>query len=324
MEKVENLENHLNFKNRKNWIAFFGVAEIIMGLLLIVITLFQFVLVLGLSSKNISMPEINLYGIFFSVLMYFSLGVINIVLGIGVILLKKWARDLNLILSWGWLIIFVFSLIGVIFIIPMFKDTNQNFSTIIILIPIIIVFLIFISIPAIFVRFYSGKNVNSTFNYFDTKARWTEKIPLPVLTVVIILAMSPISIVMKLLYYPYFPLFGYLIVGVPALILNLGIAVFYLFLAKGFYQLKKWAWNALTGFITFLGITGGITLYKLGLIGFYEKLGMKEESIVQLKNINFPNSSFLVIMLISTSLMIGYLLFIKKYFDMNDDSEVNN
>lgn len=314
MEDIINVQNNLEFKNKKGWITFFGIAQIIMGIAVLLISAFQIVLMFTLFSKQTNLPGISQYGMFYSIGMYFSLGVINIVLGIAAIMVKKWARDLNLLLSWGWFIIFIFCFIGMIFVLPTIGNVNPNTPTIAIMIPVILIFLILISIPLIFLLFYSGKNVKATFDYFDNKVRWTEKVPLPVLAVVMLFSLSAISVLFSLFLYPFFPVFGYVIVGIPAVLINIVIGVLYVYLARGFFHLQKWAWNIATIFITLFAISGGVTFYKLGLIGFYEKLGMAENFINQIKNTNFPNNYLLILTFSSAFIFIGYLLFIKKYF----------
>jgi hypothetical protein len=112
------------FKNRRGWLIFFGVIEILIAclcLLLVALTATGFV---AMRSAPTGAPALSAAGAVMAVLFYAAFGVLFLILGAGSIERKNWARVGSQIASGFWLFIGAFSSLFLAFILP--KSIEQQ------------------------------------------------------------------------------------------------------------------------------------------------------------------------------------------------------
>lgn len=117
------IEGSTGFRDRKGWLIFFGIIEILMGL---VCLLMMGVMLLAASAATgaAAMPLKSLIGALF---MYGLMAAFFIAMGIGSILARRWARAIMLMVSALWLVVGVVGLIMMFAVLPLiFSDSAMN------------------------------------------------------------------------------------------------------------------------------------------------------------------------------------------------------
>ncbi len=258
---------------------------------------------------------------FMVMLIYLFGAAFCIVMGIGTIKLRSWARNLMLIFSWAGVAVGIVSFIFTLIIVPKLVGITPGMAGImgsaaVALIRIVsglMIFTAFILIPGLIALLYSLKSVKRTFRLADPAENVTDRVPLPVLAVTIFMWLSTLSCLIGTLTGMRFPLFGTILPG-PA-----SRAVWFVFAALSFYlgfisyQRNKWGWAGALAFTLFFTVSTAVTVSQLGITrmgtmlyggafdyGFYDLSGL-DRSITRL-------------MLVSAALYTGFFLFVSRYF----------
>lgn len=324
-------ENELSqgtcFKDRKSGLVFFGILQILLGVFS--------VLILGLSILGLVMTRLsgsaagqamNLKMMVPSFLMYAVGAIMFIWLGIGSITAKRWARSMTLILSIVWLAVGVLTFGFEAYFMPklfsrmqvegsQMPESSAAIATFIIL---GFFFVFFIVLPAAFSLFFCSPHVKATCEQRDPKPRWTDKRPLPVLGLSLMLYAGAVSMLLMIVY-PALPFLGTILTGLPLVAYAVIISGVLLYLAKNIYDLKITAWT-ITVILSILGsVTGTITFLKMDMIEYYKALGYSEEAIAQMRlaeiwQVIGVRTVAVPLMVISLAVWIGYLLYVRRFF----------
>jgi hypothetical protein len=306
------------YKDRKTGLVLFGILQILAGcgclffLAIMGITMAASATLEGdpdLQIDAISMvPGLVIYGL--AAILFFWLG-------IGSILARRWARALSLMLSWFGLLVGVCALVGVAFFMPGMEGIDeeaQMAATIGMIFALVVLFLLFVLVPALQILFYGSKNVKATCEARDPKIRWTDKRPLPVLAVTIVLWYGVVSMLWAGLYNWVVPFFGTILSGATgAVVILLNMSVQGL-IAWSYYKLRIEAWWGVVLLHSAWALSMIITFSRLPLIALYEKTGMPDAQLEIMREVSRSNPSLL---LIGAATMIPYLAFLiytKKYF----------
>jgi hypothetical protein len=316
------------FRDRSTGLQVFGVIQIILGALT---SLFiPFILLGAVMAQRTTGQRMPMTTYLLACLTYGTIAIILIVLGIGSIRARRWARALNLIFSWIALFGGVSVTILITAVLPAtfaaaFRraaaanpgSANLPASVTAVILTLIIVFfaLFMIAVPLAFVLFYSRKDVAETCRLRDPVERWTDRCPLPVLAASILFAYGAIYHVFIGIAAPMIPSFGRYLTGAPGAAVCLGQAILELLLAVWFYRLRLFAWwIALVSLIVF-GISSALT-YRFGdLLSAYSRMGWSQDQI-DLINRSPMLRGHVVLWwsLIYVIAGILYLFFIKRFF----------
>ena len=308
----------IDFKDRKGWLVVFGVIQILLGVICAMFIPFMIFSILVL--KNAGQPT-NSGMALQSCFLYLLLAVMFIWLGIGSIMARRWARALTLIYSWLWLISGICGLIYMILAIPVMrqqmsqKDASDGLVIVIIAIMMAFIALIVVVLPGVLVMFYRGKNVKWTCEHRDPQTRWTDKCPLPVLAVSFISGWGALTMLFWGVFGCPMPFFGHIIQGLPGFGLSLLSALLLAYAVWGAYKLdtKAW-WTFLVVIIAWLA-SSAMTFTPEGLMEFYEKMGYLDRQIELLKKmIGSIYIQMAVLFGVSSLALIGYMIYIKRYF----------
>lgn len=158
--------------------------------------------------------------------------------GIGSIRARRWARALSLAVAALWLAGGIVATIAAVAIVPKIVPNPPLVALTAVLL------VLFVALPLAIVLFYKRADVRETCERRDPKTRWTDRVPVPVLAVVIVMAFAAGWLLVNLST-PVVPLFGTILTGAPAALALLALAVLCAFLAVGLYRLKESAWWAL-------------------------------------------------------------------------------
>jgi hypothetical protein len=310
-------------KDRSVGLILFGILEVLIG------GFWALMVPMIFLSATMPQPDGATYGLRMMIpaaAIYLLLAVGFVWIGIGSILARRWARALMLVISWLWLIMGITSTIFLAAIGPRMFDAisrqappGQQIPREAIPAMLAVMFSvlagIYVVLPAIFVLFYRGRNVKATCEFRDPRPRWTDRCPLPVLALSLMLAVGAYSIVWMMPSGIVMPLFGVLVGGVPAMVVCAVFACLLGWLAWGTYRLRIGAWWGTLALMVLGGLSGVITFARRGLLEMYEKMDFPQQQIDMIRQMGITDKPFIVgSTVIAAAVWIGYLLFLRRYF----------
>jgi hypothetical protein len=192
------------YKDRKTALIVFGILTIAMGC---VMALFIPLMLFGATMAAKEPGASEMYKMMIpACVMYGTLAIALIWLGIGSAMARRWARALLLIFSWSWLVVGVIATASTAFVLPKafaasaalqqqrgLPQLPASAQSIAMTIILIFYAVILILLPAIWIWFYQGKNVRATCEARDPRPRWTDRSPLPVVALSLWLAFGSLA-----------------------------------------------------------------------------------------------------------------------------------
>ena len=310
------------YKDRRTGLIVFGIFAILIGgacALLVPLAFFgQMMAARRLGTDFDSSAAIigaTVYGL---------MAVVLIWLGVGSVLARRWARALLLCLGWMGLIIGLIAMPAVYMAMSTIGDTMRAQGrivppatlAIIKFVALATTFAIYIVIPGVAVLFYRSPHVRRTCEALDPVTRWTDRCPLPVLALCLLKGFGAVMLLVILpIYGRAFPLAGFVVQGWPARLLWLAVIAFMIYAARGFYRLDLRVWWIYTVGALLLWTSSLVTFQRVGLVDFYRQMGLPERQLeVMANNPLLRNSSILWVSLASMVAVLGYLLYVRRYF----------
>lgn len=226
------MEQILEFRDRRAGLIAFGVVQIAVGLACV-----GLVLLVAAGQELAARAGMGDSGsVLASALVVYGLAAVYfIAVGVGSIRARRWARALSVAVSALWLaagLVAALMLAVVMARLDTLRSGGMAWAAIAI---------IGIAVPAMLFLFYRNPEVRATCQARDTKPRWTDRTPLPVLAVSIVLAFTSVALLANLAN-PTFAIPGRVITGAPAAITLFAFAVLCAVLAVQLYRLKEMAW----------------------------------------------------------------------------------
>jgi len=302
------------YKDRRTGLILFGVLAIGLGALCALFI--PLILFGGAMTKDPTASS----GLASTALMYGGLATMLIWLGVGSILMRRWARALLLILSWSWLLMGVIGCVFLALVGPQIFAgiSQQSPGAAAIAIAVMAVFLgvLFIGIPLAGVLFYGGKNVKATCEARDPVPRWTDRCPLPVLAAAIWLGWGAVSIlIMGFTVVKVLPLFGIFLSGPVSLGATVLFAAALGVGAWGFYKRDARAWWFVMAIMVLSVASNAITYSLHDLAEVYQLQGYTEAQIAQITRFSFLQGKFMLWNSLLWSLpSLAYLVWIRRFF----------
>lgn len=323
MSDPEETLQSLPFKDRRGRLIAGGILQIIAGvccafaLALSALGMFIFNDLAEETDKNLlNIP------ILIGLCMYTAAMLWFLIIGLGSLSMRRWARALTLIAAWAGLVMGTATFFGMAISMPKISQIMAHnegmppdMGYISAIIGMTVTAFIYIVFPGILILLYSGKDVKRTCEHYNSALSWTDRRPLPILAVSLVLCFQPYTISFTFLYLHNSSRFGSWFQGpLSLLIFTPGILVF-LVLALGFYRLRTWAW---WGAIIFIPLVFGFNAFTytrenpsevLKNMGVDEKLfgDMDMEALMGNPGTWIPS----ILMMIC---FLGFLLYTKRYF----------
>jgi len=148
----------------------------------------------------------------------------------------------------------------------------------------------------------------------DPQIRWTDRCPLPVLAVSLVLACGSLCMPWNAIAFPVFPCFGTLATGPVGALLCLAVAVLLAAVAWGMYRLRTWAWWTNVAFVILVAISGLITFHRVDYPAVCVELGLIDESQVALLRQMWSGGTMGLTIVGTCVLWLGYLFWVHRYF----------
>ncbi|MFA5192753.1 MAG: hypothetical protein WC740_18750 [Verrucomicrobiia bacterium] len=311
-----------DFKDRRVGLIVFGVLVIILGCLCALFVPLMFV-GQAFTAKQTG-GDVNYRMIIPAVMIYGSMAVAFIWLGIGSALCRRWARALLLVLSWCWLIVGIMSMVIVAFMwpqilaaaVPEGQKLPEIGRWVFAVTMVGTISVIYVVLPGALVLFYRSRHVKATCDARDPVRRWTDACPLPVLAVSLMLAFGALSMLsMPLAYNSVMPFFGKLISGAPATMLCLVITSLMAWTAWAIYRLEPAAWWVTVVLFALMMVSAALTFARIDLIEMYRLMGFPPDQMARMEKLSFVRDrSAMWWMSLSGVPFFGYLIWVKRYF----------
>lgn len=317
-----------NFKDRSTALTLFGVATILLGgMCALLVPAMFFGQSMAVAARATGVPA-NYQAAIFSAGLYGTVAIVMVWLGYGSIMARRWARTLLLILSGSWLLMGVVSLVFMVIIMPTLMEAIRQAQppgqpqlpdaalSMVVVLMFLITGVIFIVLPGIWMLFYRSPHVQATCEARDPVERWTDRCPVPVLTISVWLAIGvPMMLLLPVSYHGVIPFFGVYLSGLPGSLFCLVVAAVTAYSAWAVYRLdpKGW-WVTLLSF-TLLLISGALTYAKQDLTEMYRLMGIPEEQLEQLRAFGKLSQPLMIgWMVFIEVLLVASLLYVKKHF----------
>ena len=319
----EEVVQHPDFRDRKTGLVVFGVLEIILGLLCALIAPLMIVGMIVSNTLNKSSAAPMSAGMIIPVvLLYVMLAVWFIWMGIGSIKARRWARALLLVSSWLWLIS---GLGGLIFMLVFMPDiygqttqegqTHKEITASMKYVMFGFMAVVYVIIPGALVLFYGNRNVKATCEFRDTRIRWTDKCPLPVLALSLMYGLWACSMLFMGLHGWVIPFFGCILSGMAGAGVTLVYILFLGYVAWGTYKLNIKAWWCAVLVTIAWSISIGLTFWRVSPFDFYKKMNFTDQQLEIMKQYVMPHQFTMdLFFMVCAVCFLVYLLYTRRYF----------
>ena len=274
------------FKNRRGWLIAFGIAEILIGCLILLLMAATY-FILRKVPATATAPPPDAGAMLIAGIIYGAIAVLFVVIGIGSIHARRWARLAMLIVSWAWLAMGVLTSIMLAFILPRIFAAQPDASAPNVaaaqhlgeIVMFVTLGLFFIVLPLVFIFFYSGKNVKATC---ELAAPVTH--PSKPAVVLIASAWFAMGIFGYLFVFmrPALPWFGYVLHGWAAYTAAAAMEALTIWLAWNLYRQRELAWKITIAWLIIGWASMLITIARFGFLGMYGAMGYSEAELAPL------------------------------------------
>ena len=258
------------FRDRRGWLLFFGVVELLIGGVCLLLVVGSLVVMTAGGSSGTAGTKPPALGLWLNVLVYLGAGSFLVTMGIGTIRAKRWARALMLLTSWPVFLAFLLGGIAMAMLMPSFLETlpqaaGQPDIRGVIKVVLSLVFLFLTIVPLAFIVFYSRPDVRATFEARDPGRSWVDGRPLPVLGVAGAVGLYGLFALIGLVRGPSYGVFGLLLTGPAAVAALLANALLCAWLAREIYRMTRAGWWANVACGVLLHLSAWMTLRVIGV-----------------------------------------------------------
>lgn len=310
------------YKDRSVGLAVFGVLLMVMGgLCALAVPLMIVGLVMAMMGPG-APPGFVLRTMVPGLMLYAIAAVVFIWVGFGSYQARRWARALILVLSWIWLVSGIGGMVFWAVFMPHFL--NQMAGTrgmppggIVGMAIGMSVFMavIYLILPGVFVLFYQSRHVKATCERRDPQERWTDRCPLPVLAVSVLMVFFLYGVLSSVATNFAIPFFGLILSGVAGAVVVIPLAAVLGSLAYATYKLKMSGWWGSVVLYGLWAVSYFVTFSGRSMLDYYEAMGLPVESIDLIKDQGMVQSSYMPwATAASTAALFAYLLFVRRYF----------
>jgi len=301
------------YKDRSAGLVFFGVVHILLGVVFAGFALITIAAAEIGSRRGSPMPPQT--SIAQNLLIYFILAAYAFAVGVGSIRARRWARALAVAVSWLWLVTGIVSgLMLIIFLPRIMAMVPASSAPIVIGCTGAIVAIFYLLLPLAFILFYQRSDVRATCEARDPKPRWTDRVPLPVLAVCLLLGFGAVVLIGNV-GRPVVPILDTILTGPAAALTLIAFAGLLGWLAVQLYRLKESAWWTLVLLQIILGILGALTFARTNINALYEAMGMMTP---QLRSLHveqiFASPSLWIIVAVTWIGYLAFLIWLRRYF----------
>ena len=286
------------YKDRRGWLIVFGVVEILIGCLMLLMIAAVVFGMRHLPETTPASPVMSTTAIVtIAVAFYGALAVLFVSVGIGSIQARRWARLTMLIVSWIWLAQGVLGTAMMAFMVPMIMENARQqsrtpmpaeFDSVFRVVMLSIMGFFFIVLPLIFVLFYSGKNVKATcearsaelqHSLPTTSEKPLKPINAAVMITVIWFGIGTVSYLVMLFFFPVAPVAGFVLKGWTARAAIAAMLAISAWLTWNLYRQRALAWWVAVIWMIFGSISAAVMQARGAVADMYRAMGIGEAQI---------------------------------------------
>jgi hypothetical protein len=306
-------------RDRKTGLIVFGILQLLMGGGCLL-----FLLLLGLSALLPRPPEAEMgtRALLPALGVYLLLSVWFVTMGIGSIRARRWARALILIAAWVWLVSGVMGMgfLGV-FWDSMARSMAANGQvpagvvSAILAVMVVVMAVIYLVIPGALVLFYGRRDVKETCERLDPAPRWTDRCPLPVLAMSLLMGTGAVCLPLGGCYHWPMPFFGAVLTGVQGAAVSLALLLAMAWLAWLAWRLDVRAWWGSLALVVAWSASAMLTFSRLGLMQFYTRMEIPAAQLAQMRPIaEAMDPAMIPLSAVWALALLGYLLYVRRFF----------
>lgn len=248
--------------------------------------------------------------------LWLGLGAALVVTGGGSIACRRWAPPLLSVIAWLWLL---GGLVAVPLVPPMMQAAlaATDAASVPTLQLWLVTFaflgavaLVGVLVPALLVWAYRDPDVQRTCAARHPEPSWPERVPRPVLGLVVALIAAAV-LSLQLALRPAVPLFGIVVGGPLAAAIIVAGSLACAGLARLVWLQSRAGWWAVTLLLTAAGVSTALTLHRVPLADLYGAMGHGAEAVSLLPDVALL--AWLTWALTAATLV--YMLRLKRYFD---------
>lgn len=271
-----------------------------------------------------------------NLVVYGCLGLLFLAVAYGCITYRRWARPFALTLGWGWVFMGITMLISLSVMMGGIKDmmgrtmekaaeTSPNGAampamdgifTVIMVIYFVMIFLFLIALPAVILWLQWGDDVRRTYESRDSKVRWTDRQPAPLIGMTIAATLFA-ACSLPYLFMMQSPLMKAFLPDGPIQYAWLFIPFVWAYVAWGSYRRQIAAW-----ILAVLALGAGVWFGLSAMSGtdwavFFKEMGIPEKDLEDLTKMTdelYTPSRMGVLMFGSMLPMFGFLVWVLRYF----------
>ena len=301
-------------RDRSAGLIVFGAFQVLLGLCAVCLVL-GMAAVTEMQSRS-GAPPIPPASAVANIVIYSLLACYFFTVGVGSIRKRRWARALSLVVSSMWLAVGIVAVGVVTTLLPKLTAIfPPSQTTWMVTMMFVVLGIVYILLPLVLVLFYRSPHVRATCEMRDPGSRWTDRVPLPILALVIAMALAAMSVVISLSY-GMVPLFGVIVTGAPAVIVLLAFAGLCAFLAVQLFRMKRSAWWTSVFFVVFGVVNAVVTFARVDLEKLYEQMGIMTPQLRAMHLVDLYRDPMLWIFIgVSWTAALGYLIWTRRFFD---------
>jgi hypothetical protein len=319
----------VQFRNWRAGAQVFGVLTIVVGSLCGCEGLFLplFLLVQPGMAGGAQPRVLATAGIVSMTLVYIGTSAGLIWLGSGILRLRRWVRPLILSLGSLSFIYGLFALAMAALLLPQLRGAitqpgmrpvSQTAVTFGMIFGMVFIVIFMLIIPGAYVWFFHHANVKMMLEFYDPQPRWTDRCPIPVLcAVLILLIFAAMSLFLAPVGASIF--FGRVIHGLPAIGIQLGLAIISLWLARSMFRLEWAGWRGTTAFSILIGVDYVTSAFidPAQMQSFTFTSGANTAAQIAMMQKTFGTYGRLAMTAPLYFVMLGFLIYLRKYFTIS-------
>ncbi|VGO20370.1 hypothetical protein [Pontiella sulfatireligans] len=260
-------------------LAVFGTTEILMGILCFSLAMLLLVVVSASGLRGMKPSHCAMaMGLLFFLTGWF------IVMGMGSLKARRWARALLVVGAWVSVFLGTLSLSLVLYILPevfgSLTDSARIPPTValgVLYFAVLVLVLLLVVFPLAVIVFNSLKGVQNTCERLNPNPSWTDRTPLPLLTMSFISVLGSLTILAgATTNYTVF-IYGHIVSGLPGMAVMALISVAFGYVGRGAYSRKMHAWWGAYALVLVTSSSMMLTFSEIEMPLLYTHMGYSAE-----------------------------------------------
>jgi hypothetical protein len=319
----------LSFRDRSTMLKVVGILFILAGALCGCLTAMTPLALI--MPRPAGAPQQPVSTIVSGLAIYAALCAVLLTIGIGCVRKRRWVRPVIIVLSWIGLVGGIIGMIGWTVMAPQMGAAMRAatppgtpapppaFVNIMIVVMSIFMAVIYVIIPSVLLWLFRGDDVRATLEHYDPTPRWTDGVPLPVLGLCALLALSVVWALMAAIQ-GWFLFMGVVLTGMAARVVALVVAGLFAATARLVFRRTMFGWTLALVLFLIMPIAWIVTLLRYDMIEIYRSMGMDESQLRVMASMWTSSSTLMAIVIGAAALAtVIFTISVRKHFNADDD-----